>query len=56
MKGQLLALAIAVASLLLIVTGIALIYLPAALIAGGIAGLALITFDPARARRMTWPR
>lgn len=39
-----------------IILGIALIYPPAAVIAVGVALLALLTFDPDAARRLTWPR
>lgn len=45
-----------VASLGLIVAGIGLIYAPAGLIAGGLGLFALLTFDLAKAGRLTWPR
>lgn len=45
-----------IVALALIITGIALIYLPAAFIATGLAVLAAATFDPTRAGRLTWPR
>jgi len=48
--------AAALASLVTLVVGIWLIYTPAGLIATGIAGFAVLTFDPAQARRVTWPR
>lgn len=54
--GIALTLAVALAGLVLIVAGIALIYLPAGLIAAGLALIAGLTFDPSRARRLTWPR
>jgi hypothetical protein len=40
----------------LVVAGIFLIYPPAALIAGGVAIFAFLTFDTTAARRLTWPR
>jgi hypothetical protein len=55
-RRRLLALILLVVSLALIVGGIALIYPPAGLIAAGLALLAGLTFDPAAARRLTWPR
>lgn len=48
--------ALALAGLGLIVVGIALVYPPAGLIALGLALFAGLTFDPAAARRVTWPR
>lgn len=48
--------ALLMASTALVLAGVALIYLPAALIGGGLAGFALLTFNPAAARRITWPR
>ena len=39
-----------------VVAGVALIYPPAGLIATGIALFAALTFDPAAARKVTWPR
>jgi hypothetical protein len=47
---------IALAGLALIVVGIALIFLPAGLIATGLALFAGLTFDPAGVRKLTWPR
>jgi hypothetical protein len=44
------------ASTALVLAGVALIYLPAALIGGGLAGFAFLTFNPGAARRLTWPR
>jgi hypothetical protein len=52
----LLALAIALVGLLCVVAGVALIYPPAGLVVAGLAILASLTFDPAAARRLTWPR
>jgi len=52
----LLTLFVAFAGLALVVVGIALIYPPAGLIACGLALFAGLTFDPAAARRLTWPR
>lgn len=48
--------AVLVGSLALIVGGIALLSIPAGMIAAGVAGLGVLTFDPAKARRVTWPR
>lgn len=45
-----------VTALILIVVGIAMMSVPAAFIASGIAILGAVTFDPARAGRLTWPR
>lgn len=53
---RLLTIAGLIASLGLVVTGIALIYAPAGLIAGGLGLFALLTFDLAKAGRLTWPR
>jgi hypothetical protein len=44
------------AGLGLIVAGIALIFVPAGLIATGLALFAALTFDPASVRKLTWPR
>jgi len=54
--AQHLAIVALVIALLLVIAGIALIYVPAALIASGLALLAAVTFDPTRAGRLTWPR
>jgi hypothetical protein len=43
-------------SAVLIVVGLALIYVPAAIVAAGIALFGLVTFDPERVSRLTWPR
>lgn len=43
-------------SVVLVVAGIALIYAPAGLIAGGLGLFALLTFDLAKVGRLTWPR
>ena len=55
-RGLLLTLFVAITGLALVVLGIALIYPPAGLIACGLALIAGLTFDPAAARRLTWPR
>ena len=44
------------ASAALVIVGLALIYVPAAIVAAGIALFAIVTFDPERASRLTWPR
>jgi len=54
--GLLLTLLVVLAGLVLIVVGIAMVYLPAGLIACGLALFAGLTFDPAAVRRLTWPR
>lgn len=43
-------------ALALIVVGIALIYPPAGMVAAGVALLALLTFNPNKVGRVTWPR
>ena len=43
-------------ALALVVWGIALIYAPVGLIAGGVGLFALLTFDLAKVGRLTWPR
>lgn len=48
--------AVLLGGLALVVAGIALIYAPAGLIAGGIAVIGVATFDPSYARKLTWPR
>jgi hypothetical protein len=53
---RLLTIAGLIASFGLVVTGITLIYAPAGLIAGGLGLFALLTFDLAKAGRLTWPR
>jgi hypothetical protein len=40
----------------LVVAGVALIYAPAGLVVAGILLMAVVTFDPGSARRITWPR
>jgi uncharacterized membrane-anchored protein YitT (DUF2179 family) len=40
----------------LIDIGLALIYVPAAIVAAGFALFGLVTFDPDRVSRITWPR
>ena len=40
----------------LVVAGVALIYAPAGLIAGGLGLFALLTFRPENAGRLTWPK
>lgn len=47
------ALALAIA---LIVGGIALVFVPAGMVVAGLVLLGILTFDPANARRVTWPR
>lgn len=47
---------IVILSLALIVGGISLLSVPVGMIAAGAAGLGVLTFDPAKARRVTWPR
>lgn len=49
-------LAVLVAGLTLIVGGIALISLPLGMIAAGVALIGVLTFDPVKAGRVTWPR
>jgi len=44
------------AALVLVVAGIAQIYAPAGLIAAGLGLFALLTFDLAKAGRLTWPK
>jgi hypothetical protein len=44
------------AAIVLVVTGIALIYPPAGVIAAGLVLFGFITFDPSAARRLIWPR
>jgi hypothetical protein len=39
-----------------IVAGIAMIFVPAGFIAGGLALLGILTFNPATVRKITWPR
>lgn len=39
-----------------VITGVALVFAPAAFIVAGAGVFALLTFDPDRAGRMTWPR
>jgi hypothetical protein len=48
--------ALFVVALLCIVGGLALLSPPVGLVAAGVTLLALLTFDPAKARRLTWPR
>jgi hypothetical protein len=50
------ALLVPLAGLVFVVAGIALMYLPAGMIATGVAILAVATFDPGKAGRITWPR
>jgi hypothetical protein len=40
----------------MIVVGLALIFPPAGLVAAGALVVAVVTFDPERASRLTWPR
>jgi hypothetical protein len=47
---------LAIAGISLVVVGVALVFAPAGLVIAGLALLALVTFDPARAGRLTWPR
>jgi hypothetical protein len=54
--GVALTLLVAAAGLVLVVVGVALIFLPAGLIATGLALFAALTFDPAAVRKLTWPR
>lgn len=49
-------LAVIVAAFALVVAGIAFIYPPLGLISGGVALLAILTFDPTKAGKLTWPR
>jgi hypothetical protein len=49
-------LAIALLAVGLIVAGIAMIFAPAGYIAAGLALLAILTFNPATVRKLTWPR
>jgi hypothetical protein len=49
-------LVLGLAAVALIVAGIAMIFLPAGFIAGGIALLGILTFNPATVRKLTWPR
>ena len=48
--------ALALSGVALVVVGIGLIYLPAGVIAGGIALVALAFYDQTKAGRITWPR
>jgi hypothetical protein len=50
------ALAVVVVAMVLIVGGIGLVFVPAGMVAAGVAMFALLTFDPANARKLTWPR
>jgi hypothetical protein len=43
-------------ALALIVIGIGLVFVPAGMVAAGLALLAMLTFDPAKVGRVTWPR
>jgi hypothetical protein len=43
-------------ALALVVAGVALVYAPAGLIAGGLGLFAVLTFDRSKAGRLTWPR
>lgn len=45
-----------ITAMALIIAGVAMISVPAAFIASGLAILAAVTFDPSRAGRLTWPR
>lgn len=50
------ALPLLVTALALIVAGIAMLSIPLAFISSGLALLGVVTFDPTRAGRLTWPR
>lgn len=39
-----------------VLIGVALVFVPAAWIVAGLGVFALLTFDPDRAGRLTWPR
>lgn len=49
-------LALGLAAVALIVAGISMIFLPAGLIASGLALFGILTFNPATVRKLTWPR
>lgn len=48
--------ALAIIAVALVVFGLSLIYPPAGFIAAGLAVLAILTFNPTAAGRLTWPR